>query len=105
MKKNIAVTLILVCLFFNSLALIPTFAVTTFKEGVYQLSNLNVTPKNRYTIQNISPDNSVYIALFDEDQRQIQSIRLPPKSENYSLIPLEPSYRIVIIGRGEVIIA
>lgn len=71
MKKNIATTLILVCLFFNSLALIPTFAVTTFKEGVYQLSNLNVTPKNRYTIQNISPNNSVYIALFDEDQRQI----------------------------------
>ncbi|WP_297421495.1 hypothetical protein [Clostridium sp.] len=105
MKKNIAVTLILVCLFFNSLALIPTFAVTAFKEGVYQLSNLNVTPKNRYTIQNISPDNSVYIALFDEDQRQIQSIHLPPKSGNYNLIPLEPSYRIVIIGKGEVIIA
>lgn len=105
MKKNIAITIILVCLFFNSLALIPTFAVTTFKEGVYQLSNLNVMQKNRYTIQNISPDNSVYIALFDEDQRQIQSIHLPPKSENYSLIPLEPSYRIIIIGKGEVIIA
>ena len=105
MKKNIAITLILVCLFFNSLALIPTFASTTFKEGVYQLSNLNITPKNRYTIQNISPDNNVYIALFDEDQRQIQSIHLPPKSENYSLIPLEPSYRIVIIGKGEAIIA
>jgi hypothetical protein len=105
MKKNIAVTLILVCLFFNSLALIPTFAATTFKEGVYELSKLYVTPKNRYTIQNISPDNSVYIALFDEDQRQIQSIHLPPKSENFSLIPLEPSYRIVIIGKGEVIIA
>lgn len=105
MKKNIAVILILVCLFFNSLALIPTFAATTFKEGVYQLSNLNVTPKNRYTIQNVSPNNSAYIALFDEEQRQIQSIHLPPKSENYSLIPLEPSYRIVIIGKGEVIIA
>ena len=105
MKKNIAATLILVCLFFNSLALIPTFAATIFKEGVYQLSNLNITQKNRYTIQNVSPDNSVYIALFDEDQRQIQSIHLSPKSENYSLIPLEPSYRIVIVGKGEVIIA
>ena len=105
MKKNIAATLILVCLFFNSLALIPTFAATIFKEGVYQLSNLNITQKNRYTIQNISPDNSVYIALFDEEQRQIQSIHLPPKSENYSLIPLEPSYRIVVVGKGEVIIA
>ncbi|MVX64966.1 hypothetical protein GKZ28_14830 [Clostridium chromiireducens] len=105
MKKNITVTLILVCLFFNSLALIPSFATTSFKEGVYQLSNLNITPKNRYTIQNVSPDNSAYIALFDDEQRQIQSIHLPPKSENYSLIPLEPSYRIVIIGKGEVIIA
>lgn len=105
MKKNIAATLILVCLFFNSLALIPAFATNTFKEGVYQLSNLNVTPKNRYTIQNVSPDNSAYVALFDEDQRQIQSIHLSPKSENYSLIPLEPSYRIVIIGKGEIIIA
>ncbi|MFW2488593.1 hypothetical protein ACN077_08440 [Clostridium chromiireducens] len=105
MKKNITVTLILVCLFFNSLALIPSFATTSFKEGVYQLTNLNITPKNRYTIQNVSPDNSAYIALFDDEQRQIQSIHLPPKSENYSLIPLEPSYRIVIIGKGEVIIA
>ncbi|WP_238919036.1 hypothetical protein [Clostridium sp. YIM B02555] len=105
MKKFLKVELILVCVLLSSFVLIPTFAATTFKEGVYQLSNLNITPKNRYTIQNISPDNSVYMALFDEDQRQIQSIHLPPKSENYSLIPLEPSYRIVIIGKGEVIIS
>ena len=105
MKKKITVSLILVYLFFNFLALIPTSAATTFKEGIYKLSNLNVTQKSRYSIQNISPDNSVYIALFDDDQRQIQSIYLPPKSENYSLIPLEPNYRIVIIGKGEVIIA
>jgi hypothetical protein len=105
MEKFFKAKLILICLLLSSFVLIPTFAVTTFKEGVYQLSNLNITSKNRYTIQNISPDNSAYIALFDEEQRQIQSIHLPPKSENYSLIPLEPSYRIVIIGQGEVIIA
>jgi hypothetical protein len=105
MKKSIIVILILLSLSFNFITLIPTFAVTTYKEGVYQLFSLNITPKNRYTIQNISPDNSVYIALFDENQRQIQSIHLAPKSENYSLIPLEPSYRIVIVGKGEVIIA
>lgn len=105
MKKNIAIILIFLSLLFNFLESIPTFAATSYKEGVYQLSNLNVTSKNRYTIQNISPDSSVYIALFDEDQRQIQSIHLSPSSENYSLIPLEPTYRIVIIGKGEVIIA
>ncbi|WP_459481342.1 hypothetical protein [Clostridium saccharoperbutylacetonicum] len=105
MKNFLKAKLILVSLLLGSFVLIPTFAATTFKEGVYQLTNLNITQKNRYTIQNISPDNSVYMALFDEDQRQIQSIQLPPKSENYSLIPLEPSYRIVIIGKGEVIIS
>ncbi|WP_160686926.1 hypothetical protein [Clostridium sp. C2-6-12] len=105
MKKNTIVILVLLCLIFNFISLIPAFSATSFKEGVYQLSNLNVTQKNRYTIQNISPDNSVYMALFDEDQRQIQSIHLSPKSENYSLIPLEPGYRIVIVGKGEVIIS
>lgn len=105
MKKNITILLILVFIFFNSIGLISAFGVTAFTEGVYQLSNLNVTEKNRYTIQNISPNNSVYVALFDEGQHQIQSIHLQPKSENYSLIPLEPSYRIVIIGKGEVIIS
>ncbi len=64
MRRNISVILILICLFFNSLALIPTFAATTFKEGIYQLSNLNVAQKNRYTIQNVSPSDSVYIALL-----------------------------------------
>lgn len=105
MKNSIIVILLLLSLSFNPITALPSLAATAFKEGVYQLSNLNITPKNRYTIQNVSPDNSVYIALFDEDQRQIQSIHLSPKSENYSLIPLDPSYRIVIIGKGEVIIA
>jgi hypothetical protein len=91
MKKFILLFLILIFLLFN--LTLSTFAANIFKEGVYLLSNLNVMPKNRYTIQNISPDNSVYIAFFDEEQHQIQSIHLQPKSKNYSLIPLEPSYR------------
>lgn len=105
MKKHIIIILILIYVSFNSLILVPAFAVTAFKEGVYQLSSFYITPSNRYTIQNISPNNSVYVALFDENQRQIQSIHLPPNSENYSLIPLESNYRIVIVGKGEVIIA
>lgn len=105
MKKHIAIILLLLFFSFNLLTLIPAFATTAFKEGIYKLSDFNITPNNRYTIQNISTDNSVYIALFDENQRQIQSMHLPPKSSNYSLIPLEPNFRIAIIGKGEVIIA
>lgn len=105
MKKLTFILLCLACLSFNLFRAVPALASTNFKEGVYQLSNFNITPNNRYTIQNISPDNSVYVVLFDENQRQIQSISLPPNSQNYSLIPLQPNYRVAIIGKGEVIIA
>jgi len=43
--------------------------------------------------------------LFDENQRQLQAINLYPKSINYTLLPLQPDYRIVLIGNGEVTIA
>ncbi|ADL52998.1 hypothetical protein [Clostridium cellulovorans] len=102
--KNCAKKLILICLVFNIFFTTPTFAVTNFKEGVYQLSNFNVSPGNLYTIQNISKENNAYIILFDEDQRTLQSIRLEPNSKSYDLLPLKPEYRIVIIGNGEVII-
>ncbi|WP_077858070.1 hypothetical protein [Clostridium sp. BL-8] len=103
MKKFI-IFVILLSLSFNIFLSISAFAVTTFKEGIYKLSDFNISPNNRYTIQNISPSQSVYILLFDENQLQIQSIRLKPNSESYSLLPLQPNYRIIVIGNGEVII-
>ncbi|EHJ00410.1 hypothetical protein CDLVIII_3865 [Clostridium sp. DL-VIII] len=103
MKKFIIFS-ILLFLSFNILLSASVFAVTNFKEGIYQLSNFNVSPNNRYTIQNISPSQSVYVLLFDENQLQIQSIRLKPNSENYSLLPLQPNYRLIVVGNGEVII-
>ncbi len=103
MKKFI-ISLILLFLSFNIFLSISAFAIANFKEGIYQLSNFNFSPNNRYTIQNISPTQSVYILLFDENQLQLQSIRLRPNSESYSLLPLQPNYRIIVVGNGEVII-
>ena len=105
MKKFSIILLILVCIFANIFKVSPAFAVTSFKEGIYQLSNFNISPGNNYTIQNTSPNESIYMILFDENQRQLQAINLSPKSINYTLIPLQPNYRIVIIGNGEVTIA
>ena len=104
MKKFTIILLILICLFLNIFKVIPAFASTSFKEGIYQLSNFNISQGNNYTIQNISPNDSIYMILFDENQRQLQAINLSPKSINYTLIPLQPNYRIVIIGNGEVTI-
>ena len=105
MKKLTTLLLILICLSFNIITATPAFAVTSFKEGIYQLSNFNISQANNYTIQNTSPNESIYMILFDENQHELQSIHLSPKSINYRLIPLEPNYRIAIIGNGEVTIA
>ncbi|WP_160686925.1 hypothetical protein [Clostridium sp. C2-6-12] len=80
------------------------FAANIFKEGVYKASDFNFSSANTYIVQNVSPKDSVYILLFDENQLQLQSIRLDPKSEKYNLLPLKPDYRIVIVGNGDVFI-
>ena len=105
MKKFTIILLIFICLFLNVFKVTPAFAINSFKEGIYQLSDFNISPGNKYTIQNTSPNDSIYMILFDANQRQLQAINLPPKSINYNLVPLEPDYRIVIIGNGQVTIA
>lgn len=105
MKKLTITSLILICLFLNVFNPISAFAVTTFKEGIYKLSDFNVSSDIYYTIQNISSDSNVYVLIFDENQRQLQALRLLPNSQNYTVIKLEPKYRLVIIGNGEVLIA
>ncbi|BBK77333.1 hypothetical protein [Clostridium butyricum] len=102
MKKYIIIFLISIFLLFN--LTFSIFAVNIFKEGVYKAADFNFSPNNAHIVQNVSSKDSIYILLFDENQRQIQSIRLDPKSEKYNLLPLKPNYRIVILGNGEVFI-
>ncbi|WP_297424447.1 hypothetical protein [Clostridium sp.] len=103
MKKFI-VLLILISLLFNVITISSASSATTFKEGIYQLSNFNISQGNNYVIQNISTNDSVFMIIFDENQHELQSIHLSPKSLKYNLIPLMPNYRIVIVGNGEVTI-
>ena len=104
MKKFTIILLILICLFLNVFKVTSAFASTSFKEGIYKLSDLNISQGNNYTIQNISPNDSIYMILFDENQHQLQAINLSPKSINYTLVPLQTNYRIAIVGNGEVTI-
>lgn len=101
MKKCTCVFLISFFLLFNS---IPALAVNVFKEGVYKASDFNLSTENLYSVQNVSQKDNVYVLLFDENQLQVQSIRLGPQSGKYNLLPLKPDYRIVIVGKGEVYI-
>jgi len=70
-------------------------AVTTiagtkvFKQGLYNITDLSLSPNAIYSIQNVSVDNSVYMLIFDTNQILQQSIRLKPQSSKYNLLPLE----------------
>lgn len=102
--KKFTTLLILVCLSFNIFTVTPAFAANVFNEGVYRLSDFNFSPNNIYNIQNTSPNTGVFVAIFDENQVVLQTIKLGPKSEKYNLLPLKPTDRIMIIGDGDVFI-
>ena len=106
MKKLIRFLLILICLSFNIIIVTPSLAANVFKEGVYKLSDLNYSSNNLYTVQNISSNNGVYIAIFDNKNTiTTQSVKLGPKSLKYKLLPLNTTDRIMIIGDGDVYIS
>ena len=102
MKKFILLFLISIFLLFN--LTLSTSAANIFKEGVYKAADFNFSQENTYSIQNVSVTDSVYLLLYDENQLQIQAIRLAPQSEKYNLLPLKPDYRIAIVGNGELFI-
>ena len=105
MKKFTVLFLFFLCLSFNMISVTPVAADTNFKEGVYKAADFKFSSDNLYYVENVSPSDNVYVLLFDENQLQIQSIRLVPKSLKYNLLPLKPDYRIVIVGNGNVFIS
>ena len=104
MKKFTATLLLALSLSFGIFTQ-SAYAVNIFKEGVYQVSDFNLSPENKYIAQNVSETNSIYLQVFDENQIILQSIRLPPKSDKFNLTALKPNYRIVIVGNGNVYIS
>ena len=104
MKKFNMLFLLLICLSFNISNVSSAFAANLFKEGVYKLSDFNFSQNNIYNIQNTSLSGGVFVAIFDENQVVLQTIKLGPKSEKYNLLPLHPTDRIMIIGNGDVFI-
>lgn len=105
MKKFTTLLLVSIFLSLNIITTSPKSEVLSFKEGIYQLSDFNISESNTYTIQNISPSDTMYMIIFNENQHEIQSIHLSPNSLSFRLLPLQPNYRIALIGRGEVVIS
>ncbi|MEQ8156041.1 MAG: hypothetical protein ABRQ25_14320 [Clostridiaceae bacterium] len=105
MKKFTVLFLIFLCLSFNIIGLKPAFAVSaTFKQGIYKLSDFNISPGNIYNVSNVSKTNSVRMFVFDKDYIPIQDVKLNPNSLNIDTVPMTPEYILVVIGGGEVTI-
>lgn len=102
--KKFTILLLLICFSFSLTQAKATYGSNIFNEGVYRLSDFNFSPNNIYTIQNTSSTGGVFVAIFDENQVVLQTIKLGPNSDKYNLLPLRPTDRIMIIGDGEVFI-
>lgn len=105
MKKFISVFLVSLFLSFNIFIVTSVAETKVLKEGFYKATDLNFSPNKVYAIQNISPNNAIFILIFDGNQNLQQSIRLNPQSQKFKLIPIQPEYRLVIAGNGEVSIS
>ncbi len=107
MKKIFVLTLVFICILFNSFS-IKTLAIpqgNLIKEGIYDVSNLGLSLDKIYEIQNTSNDKMAFVILFDDHDEMIQFIKLIPGSSKQRLLPMKAHYRLVIIGTTEVFIS
>lgn len=105
MKKFLVILLVLL-----SVSYIPTNAVIQFaepplKEGVYRVNTFTIPLNEINYIENTSKTDDVYFVVFNENDTLIQSIKLPPNSSKHKISPLDPSYRIVVIGKGTILLS
>lgn len=73
----------------------------TLRKGFYKAGDINLLPNTTYHVQNNSFNERIYLLIFDEKATPLQGIRLRPQSQKYNLIPLQPGYKLVLIGDGE----
>lgn len=105
MKKFIF-TLIFLFFLSSNIAIIPSMAETKIlKHGFYKVEDLNLSPDTKYTVQNASFNERIYIFILDSTGTPIQAIRLWPQSQKYNLFPIQAGYKIVVTGDGELVIS
>ena len=102
MKKFVILFLIFLYVSFNIVSPMPVFAQNILKQGLYKVSDLNISQGKFYTVQNFSKTNPSFVQFFDENKKIIQAIQLSPNSLKYDVIALQPNFTIVILGKGEI---
>lgn len=105
MKKLIANILIVLSLSFNTANVQTQNTIPPLTEGVYNVKDFSVPSSEFHYVQNTSKTDVSYFITFNQDETIMQAIRLVPNSNKYELYPLDPSYRIVIIGKGSILLS
>ena len=100
MKKFIILFFLFVSL--NIINPMSAFAQNILKQGLYNVSDLNISQGKFYTVQNFSKTDSSFVQFFDENQKIIQAIQLAPNSLKYDVIAIEPNFTVVVLGKGEI---
>lgn len=104
MKKFFFKLIFLFCLLLN-LFIMPAMAQPqNFKEGVYDAAFLNLSPSTTHTIQNNSNTEYAFMMIFDSNQIAQQLMQLTPNSKEYTLVPIQPGYQMLIVTNEEVTI-
>lgn len=103
MKKFAVILSLLIFILFNTNTLTAFATHKSFKEGFYNLKDLDIMANTPYSVQNISSNAPILIMIFDTEQRMQQSMRLLPNSPKYSIIPLQYDSKLVVLGEGELV--
>ncbi|MDR3594352.1 hypothetical protein [Clostridium sp.] len=103
MKKSIILFLIFLYLSFGIIELKSAFAVdNTFTQGIYKVSDFGKSKNYIYTIQNIRPQDNIYVTILDDNLNVIEGVRLLPNSPKINTVPIKENFKVIIIGKGEV---
>lgn len=105
MKKFSIAFFLILFLSLNVFIICPLATPITLSQGIYPNEALNLSANKIYNVQNVSPNEYVFILISDTNEVVYETIQLEPLSKKYSLQPPSTSYILTVIGKGEVIIS
>lgn len=106
MKKFIFTLLISLSLSFNVYAIGFQAPSKPLTEGVYNANALGIPLNEINYAQNVSEKGTTYFIIYDEGNTIVQSIKLMPNSPKVQLYPqLDPSYKIIVVGDGSIVLS
>lgn len=98
MKKFIYTLLISLSLNFTIVNAQTKIDDYNLEEGVYKVSDLESELGKVQYVKNTS-ENTTFVVIFDNNYTVVQFIKLMPNSPKQKLENIDPSYKIIIIGK------